>query len=276
MELKLRSRYQGYPKEIAKRLKIHSLIVAFYRKFYTHIIKTKKIAVEGIQAKFYISSEKNFGTFVGRYDQSQSKDSVNATGEIAFHKDAINNIKSSDTFFDIGAAEGLYTCFVGQIVGDQSVVAFEPRPETFQHLKKNVDMNNINAHLFNIVLMDKEKDVEFLEDGMKISSDKNTNDTFTVPANTGDALVEEESLPQPTIVKIDVEGAELNVISGLERTLSHRACRLVYLEIHPEYLSQYGQTARMVREKMQSLGFQQVREYGNPETRVVYESADMQ
>jgi hypothetical protein len=49
---------------------------------------------------------------------------------------------------------------------------------------------------------------------------------------TGDSLVQKESVPEPTVMKIDVEGAEVRVLRGLEATLRNSECRLIFCEVH--------------------------------------------
>ena len=46
----------------------------------------------------------------------------------------------------------------------------------------------------------------------------------------GDDLIGD--IEPPTIVKIDVEGAEVNVIRGMKKALSSESCRLLYCEVH--------------------------------------------
>jgi FkbM family methyltransferase len=48
----------------------------------------------------------------------------------------------------------------------------------------------------------------------------------------GDQLINEGEIPQPNVVKIDVEGAEWLVINGLKTALANEKCRVVYCEVH--------------------------------------------
>jgi len=52
----------------------------------------------------------------------------------------------------------------------------------------------------------------------------------------GDRFREEEKLPAPNVVMIDVEGFEKGVMSGLKQTLSDPKCRAVIAEVHPTLL----------------------------------------
>ena len=85
------------------------------------------------------------------------------------------------------------------------------------------------------------------------------------PVVTGDSLVASGESPQPTVVKIDVEGAEADVVAGLAATLTAPACRLVYCEVHPGLLDGRDQDPDAVRRTLRDCGFliETVRELPN-------------
>jgi len=58
----------------------------------------------------------------------------------------------------------------------------------------------------------------------------------TVMVMEGHRFVSVENLPNPQVVKIDVEGHEEAVIRGLAKTLAQLDCRLLCYEIHPQLL----------------------------------------
>jgi len=54
-------------------------------------------------------------------------------------------LRKGDTFIDVGANIGLMSIFASKIVGSNGIVyAFEPEPETFVILRKNIEINKIN------------------------------------------------------------------------------------------------------------------------------------
>ena len=68
----------------------------------------------------------------------------------------------------------------------------------------------------------------------------------TARMTTIDRLVDSK-VPAPTVLKIDVEGAELLVLRGGSRLLaSQRAPRLIFLEVHSKFLPLFGATAEAV------------------------------
>ncbi len=78
--------------------------------------------------------------------------------------------------------------------------------------------------------------------------------TLQVPIHRGDSL--EAEIIRPTVVKIDVEGAELDVIQGMALALSRPECRAVFCEVHFSILEQNGSSLAPI--EIQSL----LRQYG--------------
>lgn len=76
-----------------------------------------------------------------------------------------------------------------------------------------------------------------------------------VPVVSGDSFCNRDEVPHPTVVKIDVEGEELAVLQGLDRTLSDPTCRMVYCEIHPKALAKRGVRAEDVEQFLKNRGF---------------------
>lgn len=163
----------------------------------------------------------------------------------------LSNLHPGDVVFDIGANIGLFTVPAAQNVGESGrVVAFEPVKQWAERLSQNIYVNNIrNATLCNVGLSASEevayihiKDV--LGSGMA-SIMKNYTEaekelalsSARIQLVRGDDYLRQENLPFPNVIKIDVEGAEFDVISGLKTTVSDRRCRVLLCEVHPKYLN---------------------------------------
>jgi len=189
-------------------------------------------------------------------------------------KKILNELKHDDIFYDIGANTGLYTCFASKYCN--KVIAFEPYPPNISELEKNSETNGDNILVLDVALSDSSETVGFmqLED---ISSDyptkgspgfgrgsitKNKSD-FEVRSVRGDELIENGHIPNPNVVKIDVEGAEPLVLKGLEKGLSSESCRAVFCEVHRPKSSRgsiedHGFDDSMMINKFQELGFDTV------------------
>ncbi|HRO07526.1 MAG: FkbM family methyltransferase [Bacteroidia bacterium] len=148
-------------------------------------------------------------------------------------------MKPGETFIDIGAHIGYYSVLAKAIGGIESkVISIEPTPSTFNILKENMQ-NRHNTTLMNIGLYATEGKMEFNDFGIqqmclnsfkearldhKISGEK-----INIKVETLDSIVHELKI-EPSIIKIDAESAELDIIKGGLKTLSSYNVR-IFIEV---------------------------------------------
>lgn len=146
--------------------------------------------------------------------------------EVNLAKFLIKNLKSGDIFFDVGAHHGYYTLLADYLMlSEGEIHAFEPSPLHFKVLKSNSKGGNIKIN--NVALYSESTELVFHENLREGSTiDVNffrqvkgfRNSKFRVikvPAITLDRYCFEKKVV-PTIIKIDVEGAEFHVLRGGE------------------------------------------------------------
>jgi len=137
------------------------------------------------------------------------------------------NVNPGMTVVDIGANIGYYTVLLSRLVGPTGMVyAFEPDPESYEYLKKNIVMNNcMNVILENKAVADKSGELVFHHYKSKIAGDGRTFDTL-IPDyidSLGDETIHVPSVSMKDyfqfmhldFVKCDVEGAEPLVFKGM-------------------------------------------------------------
>ena len=162
--------------------------------------------------------------------------------EYSLFLDIIDNLRESDVFYDIGANTGLYSIFASKVCSSGTVYSFEPYYPNIKLLRKDIIRNGIdNVRVCQMALSDESAVDNFnqpISDDMSYGesslSSKRTRSPVYVKTVRGDELILEDGFLQPTVLKIDVEGAERAVIQGLSEILTKDECRLVYCEIHPE------------------------------------------
>lgn len=164
-----------------------------------------------------------------------------------FHETALlnkmfNNINDGDVIYDIGANIGVISfLLVGNPTAKNSVVySFEPEPRNFNQLKKNIALNNLCNRVFpHQLALGKEKGtVELFVRGKagegrhSIAASKGSTGAVTVDVEACSVFAQ-SSGKAPDIVKIDVEGAEGQVLSGMEVIITrNKKPREIFLEIH--------------------------------------------
>jgi len=134
-------------------------------------------------------------------------------------------------FLDIGADLGTFTVSVGNAFKkDKGVLlaAFEPAGPSFSLLEENVSLNSLREKtaLFNIALWsedDKELDFGFNPEAPGSSGLKTKGPSFKVAkikTKTLDSILGEMAADfEALVIKMDIEGAEIEVLKGAERTL---------------------------------------------------------
>jgi|SRR5215471_1060632 len=127
------------------------------------------------------------------------------------------------TVIDVGAHQGRYAIQFSRHVGEAGlVVAVEPEPRNLELLSRNVELNGIrNVRAIRAACWSCRESLQFLRgdtlDVSRISKSPERNgDLVGLPL---DDLVEELALRRVDQVKIDVEGAELEVLEGGRRIL---------------------------------------------------------
>ncbi|HMX39150.1 MAG TPA: FkbM family methyltransferase [Saprospiraceae bacterium] len=167
---------------------------------------------------------------------------------------ALHFLRKGDLFVDIGANVGSFTLLASAEVGARTIAA-EPLPSTFQHLIDNVRINDIeslvDAH--NIGLGGQQGVLKFTQslDTINHVAREGETGTVDVPVDTLDHLLEGKD---PTLLKIDVEGFETEVVRGAGATLQNPALQAVIIELNG-LGSKYGYDEREVHAQLLSLGF---------------------
>lgn len=136
-------------------------------------------------------------------------------------------IESGDCVWDVGAHHGYMTLSAARRVGPEGrVYAFEPGRTNVRSLRRHLRWNAVaNTEALSAALGDFDGDARFGGDGTSKMQALGAGDE-TVRVRRGDTLVRDGVCAAPTVMKIDVEGAESAVLRGMGDCLPARA-RLV-------------------------------------------------
>jgi FkbM family methyltransferase len=150
-------------------------------------------------------------------------------------------LKPGMTFFDIGANVGFFSVIAARLVGPGGrVVAFEPLPSNARALAHNALLNGLrNVAVRQEALAATDGEATFLLSteptwgklsGAGKPPDQQDGET-TVAVRRLDGVIERDRLSAPDVMKIDVEGAEVDLLAGAERTLRERR-PVILMELH--------------------------------------------
>jgi len=194
--------------------------------------------------------------------------------------DFIQQLNPGDVFYDIGAFYGEYS-FQASMHGASEIVAFEPHPAIASEFRSRLDeyrnswlyAGNVDTiDLHQVALSDSNGAVSLTDEFENrvcpgiLSGNESGRTTVNVEATRGDEIIAQNQLPLPDILKIDVEGAEMRVLKGLEQTLSDGHCRRIYLEVHPPGsgvtdLGTFGDDSKSLFELLDRYGFEPSEEF---------------
>lgn len=137
--------------------------------------------------------------------------------------------------WDVGANLGVYSVLAGAVADE--VIAFEPVPETADRCEANLQLNQADGEVLQLALADQWGVTELALERDELGTqtprlgDETDSTTRTVAIADGDSLLDERDLPSPDAIKIDVEGAEVAALEGLQTVLSDHA-EFVLVELH--------------------------------------------
>lgn len=212
----------------AKERSLPEFINDIYEYVYWKIHGTQTLEINGYSA-----------IFDADIDRGGARNRRRIPREKTEIKYMIEDIKPTDVVYDIGANIGLYTCFLSQHVPDGNIIAFEPYPPNVAQLRRNVSYNTGPVQIYQIALSDSWGTVDFntpkstqIGYGTSSIATGQTSTTVSVKTAPGDELIEQNKIPRPNVVKIDVEGSEPLVINGMKSALESDHCRLLICELH--------------------------------------------
>lgn len=159
-------------------------------------------------------------------------------------KFALKVIEEDSIFIDVGANIGIYSLLAASKIKSGKVYAFEPVNKVILNFKENIRLNNFGSKVsvFNKVISEKSgKEPYVFEKVSEISAigSGKTGNHSLVKSMSLDDFISKEKIKNIDFLKIDVEGAEMKVLSGARRLLSEGWIKYLLLEVNKKSV-RYG------------------------------------
>lgn len=172
------------------------------------------------------------------------------------------NVKPGDIVIDIGANMGYYTLVAARKTGPKGkVYAFEPDPDNFRLLQKNIAANGyINVMAINKAVGEKGGTVKLF-----LSNEDNTGDFRTYNANDDRKSLEVEMVTidsvlraekKVDVIKIDIQGSEVKALKGAKEILKKSKQIIIFTEFWPRGLRQAGDSGKEYLKLLRGNGFE--------------------
>jgi FkbM family methyltransferase len=152
-------------------------------------------------------------------------------------------------FLDVGANAGYYTLMAAPLV--KSVIAFEPHPTVRRTLKQTIEeMGYTNVTVYPFALFSRH-----LQGGMEPQRHRGIFHPGRINSLPVEAVTLDSLGLAPTLIKMDIEGAEMDALLGTKATLlAHKP--ILAIEIHPRRISKYfGYSRHDVPRFLEDLGY---------------------
>jgi FkbM family methyltransferase len=164
-------------------------------------------------------------------------------------------LRPNDLFVDVGANIGSYTVLGAGVVGAQTV-SFEPIPQTYKRLLRNIEVNHLAAKVeaHAIGVSDREGRLRFtdnLDTVNHVLNDVEKGPFTEIKVSTLDHVLAGRS---PSLIKLDIEGHESAALRGAATILAQPSLLAVLLETN-ESGERYGVSHKEVTDVMAKAGF---------------------
>jgi FkbM family methyltransferase len=156
-------------------------------------------------------------------------------------------VKPHTIFLDIGANIGIHSLSVAKMP-DAQIYSFEPIDFIREKLQKNIALNNYaNINIVPVALSNENKVIK-----TNFSAQSTNQGTFSMQHEAegdneitciiGDEYVAQHNIYPISVIKIDVEGFEFAVLTGLTQTITSQK-PVIFFEYDYNYISRGGNTA---------------------------------
>ena len=169
----------------------------------------------------WIAGSSNHGCWLGSYEHDKQR--------FFEEKVTVNAV-----VYDVGANVGFYTLLAAELVGlGGSVIAFEPLPRNLGYLRRHVQLNRLqHVRIMDAAVSDRQGEAFFEPEQSPSMGHLAAQGSIRVRTVALDGLLAAEGVPLPDVIKIDVEGAELEVLKGAHNILSASNDISILIEVH--------------------------------------------
>jgi len=143
-------------------------------------------------------------------------------------------LTAGQVFYDIGANVGFMSISVAAAFKNHvEVISFEPQSTLAEHIALSAGLNQItNLQIFPIMLGKEDSYAEFFLANNPIHSSQvaraRNQSHIKCLVFRLDGLIDSQKIPPPDVIKMDVEGAELQVIHGAAKTIARYSPVIIF------------------------------------------------
>jgi len=176
-------------------------------------------------------------------------DASNAIHRLALFKEyepedlsrVLSVVKAGDVCLDVGANMGVYSFYMSKKVGvSGKVYAFEPRPEIYEQLAENAGINpSLNVQPIQKAVSHQAGKLNFYADPKNpgtgsVVKASNNEVLCSVDTLSLDDFLLQEGIDRVGVMKIDIEGHEMSLVQGAQKSLAAHVFSYIFVEFNTE------------------------------------------
>jgi FkbM family methyltransferase len=170
-----------------------------------------------------------------------------------------SHVKPGTTVIDVGAHIGFLSVVLSRAVGPSGhVIALEPALENIRYLRTNLERNRARNVRVEVLAADSHTGKR----AFNITGSTDSHGFYDHPLTPTMSVIEVETISLDELVtspveliKIDVEGAELDVLKGMRQTLAAGGPNLLVVEWTPACQLRAGHSVDELPRQLEQLGF---------------------
>jgi FkbM family methyltransferase len=221
----------------------------------------KRRLVRGKHATLFINPVSNFGAAI-----------LKGEFEPQMREVLCRYLSPGGVFIDLGANEGYFSVLASQIVGPRgTVIAIEPQSRLQHVICTNLQVNDcFNVRLVRCVVSDRTGKAQ-----LSLAPTVNTGSsslfrptkyllpTEEVPSFCLSDLIDRLGIEHCDLMKVDIEGAEYDVLTAAPEVLRKGTFRHIALEVHNSILERRGLAAVDLHKHMAECGYELNTDFGD-------------
>jgi FkbM family methyltransferase len=186
---------------------------------------------------------------------------LNTMHEPSELKFILRYLSENDTVYDVGANIGLWTYFLAKSKLNLNVISFEPNPNIWPSLEKNlVDVNNVRIEKIGVGNANSTADFYVHPSHGRSSFSKSPENAgckvvSSVISTLDSFVLKEENRVLPALIKVDVEGLEPDVWEGMQSLLLKNKPKVLVFEIEDRHLQPRGYSAQYLAKNIVNAGY---------------------
>ena len=169
-----------------------------------------KILAGNLKGNKFIKGSHNFSVALGTYERKQSDKFA-------------EYCRNSKSFWDLGAHVGYYSMLYHAKNPTGKIAAFEPSEINVKLFRRHMSLNKITDYkLFDVAVSDKEGMLSFKKTRTTVAGKLDEAGEMKVKAVKLSKMFETNEIPFPDLVKMDIEGAEENVLKDMQTMFAEK------------------------------------------------------